>query len=195
MISRYNQHSPHLRSLYAGFPILGIVKQPGMLWIDRRKVCKRLLEFLVIGVLLHHGNHGAKMKEQFGHSNVQTEPLIQFVASVAAFGATLFQPHEQSWRYAAIDEIVSQHPEVSRMRLRAWKPAARSSVRERESVCASMHNHLNGKAMADYRARRKRRQAKQALKFGRKAKPRHALKAGRTGSKFMKQLASRKAEL
>lgn len=42
--------------------------------------------------------------------------------------------------------------------------------------------------MNNFRGRRKRRQAKQALKFGAKAKPRHALIGGRTGSKHSKNL-------
>lgn len=42
--------------------------------------------------------------------------------------------------------------------------------------------------MADTRGRRKRRQAKQALRYGAKAKPRHALIGGRTGSKLSAML-------
>lgn len=39
--------------------------------------------------------------------------------------------------------------------------------------------------------RRKRRQERQALKFGREAKPRHTLQAGRTGSVHKKKTASK----
>jgi hypothetical protein len=49
--------------------------------------------------------------------------------------------------------------------------------------------------MNKYTARRKRRQANAAIKFGPSAKPRHRLKAGRTGMVFKKQLHGRKAEL
>lgn len=42
------------------------------------------------------------------------------------------------------------------------------------------------------RTRRKRRQAKQAMKYGNKAKPKHALKSGRTGKAFTAKLKSRR---
>ena len=41
------------------------------------------------------------------------------------------------------------------------------------------------------RKRRQRRQLKQFLKYGKKAKPKHASVSGRTGSIFTKQLRSR----
>lgn len=44
-----------------------------------------------------------------------------------------------------------------------------------------------------FRVRRQRRQANAALKFGRKAAPRHRGKSGRTGGMFAKVLQSRKA--
>lgn len=40
--------------------------------------------------------------------------------------------------------------------------------------------------------RRHRRQAKAVLKFGPSAKPKHALKSGRTGQVHKKKIASRK---
>lgn len=45
-----------------------------------------------------------------------------------------------------------------------------------------------------HRSKRKRRQGKQALKFGRHAKPKHMLQAGRTGSVFSKKLKSRRGK-
>lgn len=47
------------------------------------------------------------------------------------------------------------------------------------------------------RGRRKRRQNKQVLRFGRKSKPKHMLKTGRTGSvhsKYIKTLISGRGE-
>ena len=85
-----------------------------MLWIDRRNLAKRPFKSLVVGMLLHDGDNGAEMEQQFRYADFQTEPLVQLVARGSPFSATFFKLCEQPRRYPSVDKIVRQMPEVLR---------------------------------------------------------------------------------